>query len=93
LARKQRIEESVEKLKGRKDQMKPEEYEAELERLLVELANVNQEIKARKKHIIRNDADLRETIEYIVLNPVKRGYVSRPQYYPFTAFNFCEEEL
>jgi len=49
LARKQRIEESVEKLKARKDQMKSEEYEAELERLLVEMANVNQEIKARKK--------------------------------------------
>jgi hypothetical protein len=49
LAKKQRIEESVEKLKARKDQMKSEEYEAELERLLVELANVNQEIKARKK--------------------------------------------
>ena len=37
-------------------------------------------------HIIRNDADLRETIEYIVLNPVKRGYVSKPQFYPFTGF-------
>jgi REP element-mobilizing transposase RayT len=35
-------------------------------------------------HIIRNDSDLRETIEYIVLNPVKRGYVSKPQFYPFT---------
>jgi REP element-mobilizing transposase RayT len=45
------------------------------------------------EHIIRNDADLRETIEYIAMNPVKRGYVSRPQYYPFTAFNFCEEEF
>lgn len=37
-------------------------------------------------HIIRNDADLRETIEYIAVNPVKRGYVSRPQFYPFTGF-------
>ncbi len=37
-------------------------------------------------HIIRNDADLRETIEYIVMNPVKRGYVSKPQFYPFTGF-------
>ena len=27
-------------------------------------------------HIIRNDADLRETIEYIVMNPVERGYVN-----------------
>jgi len=37
-------------------------------------------------HVIRNDADLRETIEYIVMNPVKRGYVSRPEFYPFTGF-------
>lgn len=37
-------------------------------------------------HIIRNDADLRETIEYIARNPVKRGYVSKPQFYPFTGF-------
>ena len=37
-------------------------------------------------HIIRNDADLRETLEYIALNPVKRGYVSKPQFYPFTGF-------
>ena len=37
-------------------------------------------------HIIRNDADLRETIEYIAQNPVKRGYVSKPQFYPFTGF-------
>ena len=37
-------------------------------------------------HIIRNDADLRETIEYIALNPVKRGYVSKPQFYAFTGF-------
>jgi hypothetical protein len=34
-------------------------------------------------HIIRNEQDLRETIEYIVMNPVKRGYVSKPQFYPF----------
>ena len=37
-------------------------------------------------HIIRNDGDLRETVEYIALNPVRRGYVSRPQFYPFTGF-------
>jgi REP element-mobilizing transposase RayT len=37
-------------------------------------------------HIIRNDDDLRETVEYIALNPVKRGYVSKPQFYPFTGF-------
>jgi REP element-mobilizing transposase RayT len=39
------------------------------------------------EHIIRNEIDLNETIEYIVMNPVKRGYVSRPQFYPFTGFN------
>jgi REP element-mobilizing transposase RayT len=37
-------------------------------------------------HVIRNDADLRETIEYIAQNSVKRGYVSKPQFYPFTGF-------
>ncbi|HEY3138666.1 MAG TPA: transposase [Blastocatellia bacterium] len=42
-------------------------------------------------HIIRNDDDLRETIEYIVLNPVKRGYVSKPQFYPFTGFGIKYE--
>jgi REP element-mobilizing transposase RayT len=31
-------------------------------------------------YIIRNDDDLRETMKYIALNPVKRGYVSRPQF-------------
>ncbi len=39
-------------------------------------------------HIIRNDAELKETMEYIALNPVKRGYVSKPQFYPFTGFGF-----
>jgi REP element-mobilizing transposase RayT len=42
-------------------------------------------------HIIRNDADLRETIKYIAMNPVKRGYVSKPQFYPFTGFVLVEE--
>jgi hypothetical protein len=45
----QRLEEEIEKLKPRKAQMKQEEYDAELERLLVELATVNQQIKARQK--------------------------------------------
>jgi hypothetical protein len=49
LDRRQGLEEEIEKLKLRKDTMKPEEYEAELERLLVELATVNQTIKERKK--------------------------------------------
>ena len=42
------------------------------------------------EHVIRNEADLRETIEYIAMNPVKRGYVSKPQYYPFTGFDMFE---
>jgi REP element-mobilizing transposase RayT len=35
-------------------------------------------------HIIRSKADFRETIEYMMLNPVRRGYVSKPEYYPFS---------
>jgi REP element-mobilizing transposase RayT len=42
------------------------------------------------EHVIRNEADLRETIEYIAMNPVKRGYVSKPQYYPFSGFDMFE---
>ena len=37
-------------------------------------------------HVIRIDADLRETLKYIAMNPVKRGYVKVPQFYPFTGF-------
>jgi hypothetical protein len=39
-------------------------------------------------HVIRNDIDLRENLEYIAMNPVKAGYVTRPQFYPFTGFLF-----
>lgn len=39
-------------------------------------------------HVIRNDTDLRENLEYIAMNPVKAGYVTRPQFYPFTGFLF-----
>jgi REP element-mobilizing transposase RayT len=35
-------------------------------------------------HVIRNEADFRETVEYMMLNPVRRGYVSKPEYYPFS---------
>ena len=49
LGERQRLEEEVEKLKARKGEMKPEEYDAELERLLVDLAKVSQTIKARQK--------------------------------------------
>jgi hypothetical protein len=45
----QRLEVDIEKLKARKADMKIEEYDAELERLLVELARTNRRIKARKK--------------------------------------------
>jgi REP element-mobilizing transposase RayT len=38
------------------------------------------------EHIIRNEMDLKETLEYIAFNPVKRGYVSKPQFYPFSGF-------
>ena len=49
LARREELEQSVEKLKARKAEMKPEEYEAELEKLLVDLAKLNQEIKGKQK--------------------------------------------
>ncbi|HKY05764.1 MAG TPA: hypothetical protein VJQ56_12780 [Blastocatellia bacterium] len=49
LGERQKLEESIEKLKARKGEMKPEEYDAELERLLVELATLNQTIKGRQK--------------------------------------------
>jgi putative transposase len=37
-------------------------------------------------HVIRNDNDLRENLDYIVMNPVRAGYVTKPQFYPFTGF-------
>jgi hypothetical protein len=49
IGERQRLEEEVEKLKARKSEMKAEEYDSELERLLVELAKVSQAIKARQK--------------------------------------------
>lgn len=49
MGERQRLEEAVEKLKARKADMKQEDYERELEGLLVELAKVNQTIKARQK--------------------------------------------
>ncbi len=48
-AEKARLEGEVEQLKARKEQMKEEEYEAALEKLLIELAQVNQKIKAKQK--------------------------------------------
>lgn len=49
LGERQRLEEAVEKLKARKAELKPEEYDRQLEDLLVELAKVNQTIKAKQK--------------------------------------------
>jgi REP element-mobilizing transposase RayT len=37
-------------------------------------------------HVIRNDRDLQENYEYIAMNPVRRGYVTHPQFYPYTGF-------
>jgi len=37
-------------------------------------------------HIIRNDNDLRENLEYIAMNPVRAGYVSQSCFYPYTGF-------
>jgi REP element-mobilizing transposase RayT len=37
-------------------------------------------------HIIRNDNDLRENLEYIAMNSVRAGYVSQPYFYPYTGF-------
>ena len=50
LGERQKLEEAIEKLKARKGEMKPDEYDSELERLLVELAKLNQDIKARQKN-------------------------------------------
>ncbi|MFN2530021.1 MAG: transposase [Pyrinomonadaceae bacterium] len=37
-------------------------------------------------HVIRNDFDLQENLDYIAMNPVREGYVTRPQFYPYTGF-------
>jgi REP element-mobilizing transposase RayT len=37
-------------------------------------------------HVIRNDVDLQENLDYIAMNSVKAGYVARPQFYPYTGF-------
>jgi len=37
-------------------------------------------------HIIGNDTDLHENLDYIAMNPVKAGYVTRPQFYPYSGF-------
>ncbi len=37
-------------------------------------------------HVIRNDVDLEENLDYIAMNPVREGYVTHPQFYPYTGF-------
>ncbi|RMG54727.1 MAG: hypothetical protein D6723_04430 [Acidobacteria bacterium] len=40
--------------------------------------------KSAFDHVIRNDDDFRQTVRYILNNPVERSYVDRPEYYPFS---------
>lgn len=37
-------------------------------------------------HVIRNDHDLRENLDYIALNSVRAGHVTSPQFYPYAGF-------
>ena len=37
-------------------------------------------------HVIRNDNDLRENLDYIAMNPVREGHVSHSWFYPYTGF-------
>ena len=37
-------------------------------------------------HVIRNDNDLRENLNYIAMNSVRAGYVRQPCFYPYTGF-------
>jgi REP element-mobilizing transposase RayT len=37
-------------------------------------------------HVIRNDNDLQENLDYIAMNPVREEYVSQPWFYPYTGF-------
>jgi len=49
VAERDRLEREVEQLKTRKAAMKPEDYDSELEKLLIDLAKVSQSIKAKQK--------------------------------------------
>jgi hypothetical protein len=49
VAERDRLEREVEQLKTRKASMKPEDYDSELEKLLVDLAKVSQSIKGKQK--------------------------------------------
>jgi REP element-mobilizing transposase RayT len=37
-------------------------------------------------HVIRNEKDLNENLNYIAFNPVRAGYVNHPYFYPYTGF-------
>jgi len=37
-------------------------------------------------HVIRNEFDLHANLDYLAMNPVRRGYVTHPQFYPYTGF-------
>lgn len=37
-------------------------------------------------HIVRNQKDLNENLNYIAFNPVRAGYVTQPYFYPYTGF-------
>ena len=39
-------------------------------------------------HVIRNDKDLQENLNYIAMNPVREGYVTQPYFYPYTGFRY-----
>ena len=39
-------------------------------------------------HVIRNDADLHENLQYIAMNPVHAGYVTKSYFYPYTGFRY-----
>jgi putative transposase len=39
------------------------------------------------EHVIRDDADLERRVDYIHLNPVKHGYVSRVSDWPYSSFH------
>lgn len=43
-------------------------------------------------HVIRNEKDLQENLNYIALNPVRAGYVTQPYLYPYTGF-LCEAQI
>jgi len=39
------------------------------------------------EHYIRNEDDWRRHVDYIHFNPVKHGYVAKPQDWPYSSFN------